>query len=351
MNPARLAGFAAHAGQLAAAAAGGWLFHHLGIPAAWLSGSVVGAALWGALARTRPMPPPAVEAAMLMSGVTMGAAVTPEAVGAIGRYPASLAVLALAVAAVTAASTLWLVRVSGWRRDDALLASIPGALTTVLAVAADRRAAIAAIAIVQSSRLFVLLLLLPSVVGFLGGGDGTRLIGEGLPVATPGGLLLALLGGWALGRVFERSRVAAPSLLGATVVSTALHATGWAPGVVPPVLATGGLVLIGAFVAERFRTLDGMMLRRLAPAAMGSFLIGMGVSMAFAALAAFLSGVGLADAVVAFAPGGIEAMMVLALILGLDPLYVGIHHLVRFLGIGVALPFVFTWLSRRGEGR
>jgi uncharacterized membrane protein AbrB (regulator of aidB expression) len=49
---------------------------------------------------------------------------------------------------------------------------------------------------------------------------------------------------------------------------------------------------------------------------------------------------------VAFAPGGLEAMMVLALILGLDPLYVGIHHLARFLGIGLALPLVVTWLGR-----
>jgi uncharacterized membrane protein AbrB (regulator of aidB expression) len=49
---------------------------------------------------------------------------------------------------------------------------------------------------------------------------------------------------------------------------------------------------------------------------------------------------------VAFAPGGLEGMMVLGLVLGLDPLYVGVHHLVRFLGIGLALPLVMTWLGR-----
>jgi uncharacterized membrane protein AbrB (regulator of aidB expression) len=40
-------------------------------------------------------------------------------------------------------------------------------------------------------------------------------------------------------------------------------------------------------------------------------------------------------------------MTVLALILGLDPLYVGIHHLVRFLGIGLVLPLLIAWLQRR----
>jgi hypothetical protein len=49
---------------------------------------------------------------------------------------------------------------------------------------------------------------------------------------------------------------------------------------------------------------------------------------------------------VAFAPGGLEAMTVLALVLGLDPLYVGIHHLVRFLGIGLVLPVAVALLQR-----
>lgn len=351
MRASRIGALGAHAGQIAVATLGGWLFHSLGIPAAWLSGSLVAVTLWGALGFARPMPRPVVDAAMLVSGATMGAGVTPAAVAAIGHYPSSLAILTLSVVAVTTASMLWLTRVSGWRFEDALLASVPGALSTVLAVAADRNAAVGAIAIVQASRLFILIMLLPSAVVFLGGGDGTRLIGEGLPVATPGGLLLMLLGGLLLGRLFERGRVAAAILLGATVVSTTLHATAWAPGVVPPVLATAGLVLIGIFVAERFRTLDAMQLRRMAPAAAGSFFIGMLVATAFAAAAAYLSGVGWADALVAFAPGGLEAMMILALILGLDPLYVGIHHLIRFLGIGVALPIVFTWLVRRRSGR
>ena len=53
---------------------------------------------------------------------------------------------------------------------------------------------------------------------------------------------------------------------------------------------------------------------------------------------------------VAFAPGGLEAMMVLALILALDPLYVGAHHLARFLGIAFVLPFVIRLLPDRKRG-
>jgi uncharacterized membrane protein AbrB (regulator of aidB expression) len=83
---------------------------------------------------------------------------------------------------------LWLTRVAGWRRDDALLASVPGALSTVLAIAAERNAAVAAIVVVQSVRLFVIVALLPSVVVTIGGGTATLLPGEGHPVTSAGAL-------------------------------------------------------------------------------------------------------------------------------------------------------------------
>jgi len=337
----------AHLVQILIAALGGLVFHWLGVPAAWLSGSAIAATLWGLSGRAVPMPRALADAAMLISGAAMGAAVTPAAIAAMGRYPGSLVLLVVGVVAISAASTGWLMRMSGWRRADAVLASVPGALSTVLAVAADRKAEVASIAIVQNFRLFVLIALLPSLVVLTGGGGNTgALIGEGLPIESPGGMAFILLGGLLLGAALKQLKVAAPILLGATVVSSVSHGTEFVTGVIPPVIATGGLVLIGLFIAERFRNVQRSTLRRALVAALGSFTVGMAVAALFAALAAWLAGVSFANGLVAFAPGGLEAMTVLALILGLDPLYVGIHHLVRFLGIGLVLPILIGWLQR-----
>jgi membrane AbrB-like protein len=336
-----------HIAQILAAGLGGLAFHWLGVPAAWLSGSAVAAALWGLTGWGVTLPRPLADAAMLISGAAMGAAVTPAALAAMGRYPESLVLLVIGVLAISSASALGLVRLSGWRMADAVLASTPGALSTVLAVAADRKADVASIAIVQNFRLFVLIALLPSVVVLTGGGGNTgALIGEGMPVESPGGMAFTLLGGLALGLALKRIGLAAPILLGATLVSTVSHATETVTGVIPPVIATGGLVLIGLFIAERFRNMERSTLRRALAAAVGSFAIGMSVAALFAALAAWVAGVSFANSLVAFAPGGLEAMTVLALVLGLDPLYVGIHHLVRFLGIGLVLPVVVALLQR-----
>lgn len=124
------------------------------------------------------------------------------------------------------------------------------------------------------------------------------------------------------------------------------HVTGAVPGHLPEPIATLGFTLIGVYIAQRFNVLDLAAIGRLVPAALTAFLVGMGVAAAFAGLAVLLAGAPVAEALVAFAPGGLEAMVVLALVMGLDPLYVGVHHLVRFLGIGFALPVLFA----RGRG-
>jgi len=55
----------------------------------------------------------------------------------------------------------------------------------------------------------------------------------------------------------------------------------------------------------------------------------------------------IADVVVAFAPGAQDTMMVLALALHLDPVYVGAHHLVRFLIISFSVAVVARRLAHR----
>lgn len=337
-----------HLTQILVAGLGGLIFHSLGLPAAWLSGAAIAGILWGLTPWAITLPRALVDTAMLISGAAMGAAVTPEAIDAMGRYPGSLVLLVIGVVAISGASSLWLTRVSGWRKADAVLASVPGALSTVLAVAADRKADVPSVAIVQNVRLLVLIVLLPAVVVLTGStGGGGMLVGMGMPIASPFAIGVTLLVSLLLGSLLKIMKVAAPLLLGATIVSAVGHGTGLVHGVMPPAIATCGLVLIGLFIADRFRNLQRSALRKALIAAIGSFATGMAVAAAFAAVAAWVAGVSFANGLVAFAPGGLEAMTVLALVLGLDPLYVGVHHLVRFLGIGFVLPFAVGWLQRR----
>jgi membrane AbrB-like protein len=341
-------GLAGQLAQIAVGVAGGVAFHLAGLPAPWLSGSMVAVVAWALAGYARPMPRLLVDAALLVSGANMGAAITPDALAAIGKYPLSLAILAASITASSIVSMAWLMRVSGWARDDALLASVPGGMSSVLAIAADRKGAVASIAIVQAFRVLIVIALVPSFVVLAGGLDASVGLARMQRLMSPLAMAAVLLGGLLLGAVFERLKVAAPVLLGAMIVSTALHVSDLAPGAMPPLLAVAGMVLLGVFIGERFRTLPITDLRRVIPAALGAFLVSMVVATAFALLAAYAAKVSVADALVAFAPGGVEAMAILAIALGLDPLYVSIHHFARFFGIGLVLPFLLKRDGRPG---
>ena len=49
---------------------------------------------------------------------------------------------------------------------------------------------------------------------------------------------------------------------------------------------------------------------------------------------------------IAFAPGSVDAMMLLALALNLDPVYVGAHHLTRIFFVSLTMPLVARRTAR-----
>lgn len=322
--------------QLGCAALGGYAFALVGVPAGWLSGAVLVSGIFVLMGRSRPMPPVLSDLAMLLAGVSMGAGATPEAIAAMSRYPASLVLLALAVLAITFACAAYLRSRPGWTWEEAILASVPGALTAVLAVAVDRRARLGPIVVVQMFRLLALVLVLPSAINAVSGTPSLGAAASGAMGLPELGLILA--GGALLGVVYKKLRFAAAMMLGALTVSAVLHSGGIVRGGLPPFALAAALVLIGCFIGSRMRGLSRQSLTAALPDAVVSFLIGLALAGGFAALATVLAGIGFDAAFVAFAPGGLEAMVVLALVLGLDPLYVGTHHLARAIGINFLLP-------------
>jgi len=53
--------------------------------------------------------------------------------------------------------------------------------------------------------------------------------------------------------------------------------------------------------------------------------------------------------IVAFAPGAMDAMLALALTLHIDPIFVGAHHLSRFVFVTIATPGIVHLFGRPQE--
>ncbi len=339
----------AAAGQVALiviALAAGWVFASLGLPVPWLSGSMVVTAVLAGLGVAPEMTSAMRDFALLVAGVSIGASVTPDTLGAFATYPISLVILSAGVVAIMLASTTALV-LSGWSRRDAFFASAPGALSSVLVLAAEAQADVARIAVVQLVRLFLLVAALPLVL----------LVFEHAQVSPPEiavpvtalGLAVMFAAALAGALAFDRLRIAGAYILGAMVATALVTGSGTVQGAFPTPLATLGFLLIGIFIGQRFRGVEGMTMLRTMPAALTALVASLGTAWAFAALVTWVVGVPFGASAVAFAPGGLEAMTVLAFGLGLDPVYVGVHHLARFLFVAALVPIALRWLPGLGR--
>jgi uncharacterized membrane protein AbrB (regulator of aidB expression) len=98
------------------------------------------------------------------------------------------------------------------------------------------------------------------------------------------------------------------------------------------------MVGLGALTGSRFANTELRLLFRHFGAALGSFSVSVLIVSVFAAAAALTVDLNLPDVVVSYSPGALDAMMILALALHLDPIFVGAHHVARFMLISAALP-------------
>jgi uncharacterized protein len=321
---------------LAGGGAGGALFWYLHLPAPWLSGAMIGLVCVIAAGVQPYMPLMLRDLGMLFAGAVTGSAITPEMIETASRYPVSLGVLVLTTVAVVIAGRATLTHGFGWDRETAFFASVPGALSAVFAAAGERDVDMLKIAMVQSFRIFVLIALLPSTV-VLSVHEVT------LPaVATlhPPGFALMMAAAFVASLAFERWGLMAPFLLGGMVGAATLHVSGLVVGTPPGIIAAIAMLLVGIFAGSRFASLDFAALRALALPGISVFLVTSGVAALGALVTATLVGLPIAIVLVAYAPGGLEAMIMLGLALGLDPLYVSAHHIARFVMIAATIPMI-----------
>lgn len=288
--------------------------------------------------------------ALLMSGLSIGLSVTPETVARFVTIPLSLSIMCVAVICISWSSAYALMGLFGWRKLDALLASAPGALSTTLMIAYENKANVPEVVIVQLFRLFMLMAVLPSVISAGVGGSAAHIVDPAM--LSPGQLAVvcacALAGSWLLKQV----RMPTYFLLGGMIAAGALTGSALVDGRMPPMMSNMSFAMVGWFIGERFRGIKLRQVATLFGPMVVSFAVTVLVAFLFSELIVSLSHIPVSEAIVAFAPGGVEAMSILALALNLDPVFVASHHIVRFMFIGTCLPIAIKiWPRLFGIGK
>lgn len=281
--------------------------------------------------------------AFIILGVQIGSSVTAETLGTAARWPLSLAMLLVTVALVTAACYLFYRRVRGWPVADALFSSLPGALALAVVMADEAKADMRRVIIAQSIRLFFLVAALPLVITSLSPGHAPGTI----PAETVWWeIILVFLASAAVALLFDRLKVPAGLFIGSILVSAGFFLGDIAHGALPAPALIFANVILGTLLASRFQDFSpGELLYGLGDGLAG-FAIALAISIIGAVLAGFMAHQPFALTLLAFSPGGLDAMTVIALALNLDPAYVGAHQLARYFAMSLAIPPLAAYLLR-----
>lgn len=327
---------------LAVGLAGGTAAFYAGLPLPWLTGSLLAVAIAAISGLPVAGPLWAMPPAYVAMGASAGAGVTPEVLGQIHNWPLSLAILF-----VTFSLGSWIsfriLRWRGWDSDTALLSSLPGALSIITAVAIERGADVQKVAVVQTFRVFILVLFLPILV--LPDTPGrmpapTSLADIALLVA------VSALAGFAAARL----RVPGGWIVGALIASAFLHGAAASRALMPPIATNAALVCLGTVIGSRFADVSRRALAATIGMGLATFAAAMLIAVGGAFLVATATGMDFILPLLAFAPGGLDVMVAVATVLNLDPAYVALHHVLRFLAISLSLPYLLSRLRKGSRG-
>ncbi|WP_254702686.1 AbrB family transcriptional regulator [Sulfitobacter sp. THAF37] len=316
----------------------------VGIPAGALIGSTLAVAAVAATRYGVGLPPRLRDVAFATIGVSLGAGVDEGLIGQLETWAASLVILLGSLVATILVGRVVLMRWFGLDGKTATLASAPGTMSNAVAIASEGHGDAKAVMILQLVRLVFLAVAVPPLAVALNGSAGGSIADDAaMSVAVFIGLLAVST---ALGLLGGRVGLPAASLLAGMIVSAGLHGVGLIDGPSPPWAIFAAFAVTGAVISTRMSNVTARDAKRYAVAGLAMVGVSLVTSLAFALLAQAVTRLELGQILIAYAPGGVEAMAAIGLSLGYDPTYVAVHHFARIFALVVIVPVVLKMAER-----
>ena len=322
---------------LAIGALGGLVAHYLHLPLGYLLGSlvvtgIIAAAGWRPLGKPVTLPARLRFSFVPVIGVAIGGAFTPAVAGqALGWWPSLLA-LCLFVP-VAHAMGYWIYRRGGLTAKDAFFGAVPGGLIESVQLGEEAGADVRLLTVLQFLRLIGTIVAVPMIFWgitghVVGSASGVAMVGAGAVLSA---LDVAILIGCGIVGVAVGRGLRFPGwiITGPLAASAIVHGMGWVQGVPPGWLVAVTQVVMGTGLGARFAGVERAMLRRAAGLAVVNGVAALVLAFAFAEGVHVIVGEPVTAAFLAFAPGGVAEMSLIALSLQMSVIYVTAHHVVR----------------------
>jgi membrane AbrB-like protein len=327
---------------------GGAIAFYLTLPLAWMIGAMLAttaAALLGAPIR---MVGGLRTIMVAVLGVLLGSSFEPAMIERLASWSLSLSALLVYTALAGLVALAVLRRLAKYDPITAYFAAMPGGLSEMILVGGAMGGDERVISLSHAARVLIVVMIIPFAFRALYPGVASAIpMGAGTALTALDFALLAACGlfGYLLARMLK---IPAAAVVGPMVLSGAVHLAGWTSAHPPVTLSALAQVVIGSAIGCRFA---GTELRlvvnalRNALAATAALLL---VTLVVAGVVHIMTDLPFASLVLAFSPGGLAEMSLIALALDIDPAFVATHHVVRIFLVVVLAPLVFRLWCARG---
>lgn len=312
---------------------GGWAALKLGVPLGALIGALLAVAALRPLGVRAAAPESVRKTGQLVIGTAIGLHFTPEvAMRAVADLPLLTGAAAFLILA-GGAFGLVLARFSGVDARTGWFSSLPGGAAEMTALAIRHGGRPATVALAQSTRVIVVVVVVPALVTLVygvGGGVGGGVADHGATGEfRPFGLAAVLGASFVCGFLLDRSRFPNGYLFGGMGVGMALAVAQLDVSAMPAALTDGAQWLLGTVLGSRFHRGDAWPGRRFMVGTLLTTAALITVGWGVALLLGPRLGMDAATGILAAAPGGMAEMSITAQVLGLSIPTVTAWHLLR----------------------
>ncbi|MCK6261652.1 AbrB family transcriptional regulator [Vibrio sp. ZSDE26] len=255
--------------------------------------------------------------------------------------PVLLVALISCLAIQTMSAYLWLRKREGWSDIDSFLGAIPGALAAILSMGDKYANASPKVIFAHSVRLIILVTTAAIVSYFTSSNIAETTSNPNWTLNVGIVLLIVSLLSLTFGRLASKVGIPAPYMVMALLVSVVAKEVLPQGGfIVPTVLVSLSTMALGAFLGLRLTEVAIEHVMSYVRAGVLVTFISLSVTVLFSYVMSIVTGVEWIVLLLSWVPGNVEAMTAVALMLGLEPAFVMINHVVR-LGVLHTLPLFF----------
>ncbi len=333
---------------LAIGGTGGWLATLANIPLPWMIGSMLAVTAGAMLGLPLALPNLLRSVMVVVLGIMLGSGFSPAILDQLGEWALSLSALLLYIIVSGVIGIFYFRRFCRYDPISAYFSAMPGGLSEMVAVGDAMGGDSRAISLTHAWRILSVIMTLPFLFQLWLSYDPALRPNVGLPLLEVPPIDMAVLTACAIAGYFAAKaiRLPAAAIVGPMILSAVVHLVGWTEANPPLELVAIAQVVVGAAIGCRFSNIQMHFVLRCVAAASGGTVILVAISLLFAWVLHSLTGLSFVALFLAFAPGGLAEMSLIALSLSLDSAFVATHHIVRIFVIVVCAPLLFRLLQR-----